>query len=107
MSNDNSFEEKTGDSLAHALGARSRARKRELRQASDLRTGPQILPRNDLLPNLSIESRLLADLRPTARRVRKSDPAHVARIRDTIAALGFCNPIHMSDVSTCETEHAA
>jgi DNA modification methylase len=49
--------------------------------------------RNDLLPRLELSSIRIADLRPSLRKVRKLDPAHVREVASSISALGFCVPL--------------
>lgn len=50
-------------------------------------------PRNDLAPELRLESRPIDSLRPAERHVRKSTPDHIARVKASIARLGFCAPV--------------
>lgn len=50
-------------------------------------------PRNDLIPELQVEMRSVSSLRPPKRRLRKVDPAQVARLRHSIGQFGFCEPI--------------
>src|SRR6202042_3167534 len=49
--------------------------------------------RNDILPRLELSYVAIADLRPSARKVRKLDPAHVREVASSISALGFCVPL--------------
>jgi DNA modification methylase len=49
--------------------------------------------RNDMLPRLELSYIPITDLRPSARKLRKLDPAHVREVASTIASLGFCVPI--------------
>src|SRR3984957_16478658 len=49
--------------------------------------------RNDMLPRLEISSVPLDELRPSARKLRKLDPAHVREIASSINLLGFCDPL--------------
>jgi DNA modification methylase len=49
--------------------------------------------RNDLLPDLELETRAVAELRPAARKVRKLDPDHVAELAAVISRLGFSVPL--------------
>jgi DNA modification methylase len=50
-------------------------------------------PRNDLLPNLVIEQRLLSNLKAPARRVRKYDLDDVVGLAQSIEQFGFTVPI--------------
>ncbi len=74
----------------------------QLRQKSRLRRGQQerlakasaARPRrNDILPRLELTYILIADLRPSPRKVRKLDPAHIREVASSISALGFCVPL--------------
>jgi DNA modification methylase len=49
--------------------------------------------RNDILPGLELSYIPIADLRPSPRKVRKLDPAHVREVASSISALGFCVPL--------------
>ena len=49
--------------------------------------------RNDILPRLELSYIRIADLRPSPRKVRKLDPAHVREVASSISALGFCVPL--------------
>jgi DNA modification methylase len=49
--------------------------------------------RNDVLPRLELSYIPIADLRPSLRKVRKLDPAHVREVASSISALGFCVPL--------------
>ncbi len=49
--------------------------------------------RNDILPGLELSNIPIADLRPSPRKVRKLDPAHVREVASSISALGFCVPL--------------
>jgi ParB-like nuclease family protein len=49
--------------------------------------------RNDILPRLELSDIRIADLRPSPRKVRKLDPAHVREVASSISALGFCVPL--------------
>jgi hypothetical protein len=49
--------------------------------------------RNDILPRLELSYIPIADLRPSRRKVRKLDPAHVLEVASSISALGFCVPL--------------
>ena len=49
--------------------------------------------RNDILPRLELSYIALADLRPSPRKVRTLDPAHVREVASSISVLGFCDPV--------------
>jgi ParB-like nuclease domain len=49
--------------------------------------------RNDMLPRLELSYIRLEELRPSARKLRKLDPAHVREVASSIDLLGFCDPI--------------
>jgi ParB-like nuclease domain len=51
------------------------------------------LRRNDTLPRLELSYPPLNELRPSARKLRKLDPAHVREVASSISLLGFCDPI--------------
>jgi hypothetical protein len=52
--------------------------------------------RNDLLPRLELSYVPLEELRPSARKLRKLDPAHVREVASSISLLGFCDPLLIS-----------
>ena len=49
--------------------------------------------RNDILPRLELSYVPLNELRPSARKLRKLDPAHVRDVASSISLLGFCEPL--------------
>jgi ParB-like nuclease family protein len=49
--------------------------------------------RNDILPRLELSYIPIDALRPSPRKLRKVDPAHVREVAASIGALGFCVPI--------------
>jgi ParB-like nuclease domain len=74
----------------------------QLREKSRLHRGQQerlakaktVRPqRNDILPRLELSDIRIDDLRPSPRKVRKLDPAHVREVAASISALGFCVPL--------------
>jgi hypothetical protein len=74
----------------------------QLREKSRLHRGQQerlakaktVRPqRNDILPRLELSDVRIDDLRPSPRKVRKLDPAHVREVAASISALGFCVPV--------------
>jgi ParB-like nuclease domain len=73
------------------LRRRSRHRRDQqerLGKASTARTR-----RNDVLPRLELSYIPIGDLRPSPRKLRKLDPAHVREVASSISALGFCVPL--------------
>jgi DNA modification methylase len=52
--------------------------------------------RNDTLPRLELSYVPLEELRPSARKLRKLDPAHVREVASSIGLLGFCDPLLIS-----------
>jgi len=83
------------NTLKQDLKVRSRRRRDSLSDQSKADRGRPAL-RNDLAPALRLETRAVASLTKATRRLRKSDAGHVVRIRNAIAALGFCAPIMIS-----------
>jgi len=76
--------------LTRQLRHRSRARRDSqewLARASIARR------RNDILPRLELTYMQLSELRPSSKKVRTLDPAHVREVAAPIAALGFCDPL--------------
>ena len=51
--------------------------------------------RNDILPRLELSYIPIDDLRPSPRKLRKLNPAHIREVAASIGALGFCVPILM------------
>ena len=49
--------------------------------------------RNDMLPRLELSYVPLEELRPSGRKLRKLDPAHVREVASSISLLGFCDPL--------------
>jgi len=84
---------KPAKKLTSAISAGSRARRRELKGAVALDAVKDIKRRNDILPSLQIEQRLLSRLYYPARKVREVTREHVAEIARSIASFGFVDPI--------------
>jgi ParB-like chromosome segregation protein Spo0J len=78
-------------SLANQLRAKSRNR-REAQERMALASAAQ-RRRNDILPRLELSYVPLNELRPTTRKLRKLDPAHVREVASSISLLGFCDPL--------------
>ena len=80
------------DGVTPTLKARARARRerqRALTEIGDHSSGR----RNDLSPALVVSYPEIDELHPASRRVRKSDPVQVARIRASIEKFGVCQPV--------------
>ena len=78
-------------SFTDQLHLKSRLRRHQHERLAEASTaGPH---RNDILPLLELSYIPIADLRPSSRKVRKLDPAHVREVASAIAALGFCVPL--------------
>ena len=78
------------DSLREGLKGKGRSR-REVRQTeAEKASRPR---RNDILPLLKIEPYAVGALKSHARKLRKSDPAHVREIANSISTLGFNVPL--------------
>ena len=78
-------------SLASQLRGKSRNR-REGQERMALASAAQ-RRRNDMLPRLELSYVPLEELRPSARKLRKLDPAHVREVASSISLLGFCDPL--------------
>jgi DNA modification methylase len=72
---------------------REKSRHRRDRQERLAKASTPRPRRNDILPRLELSDIPIADLRPSARKVRKLDPAHVREVASSISALGFCVPL--------------
>jgi DNA modification methylase len=78
-------------SLGDQLRRKSRSRREDQgRMAAAASARPR---RNDLLPRLELSYVPLEELRPSARKLRKLDPAHVREVASSISLLGFCDPL--------------
>ena len=88
--------ERTNSILLRALltdQLREKSRRRRDRQERLAKASTARPRRNDILPRLELSDIRIADLRPSARKVRKLDPAHVREVASSISALGFCVPL--------------
>jgi hypothetical protein len=77
--------------LGDQLRRKSRSR-REGQERMALASAAQ-RRRNDILPRLELSYVPLEELRPSARKLRRLDPAHVREVASSISLLGFCNPV--------------
>lgn len=81
------------DSLREQLKAKGRLRRKAVERQAEAQKGGSRSGRNDILPPLRIELYPVDGLKLHARRLRKSDPAHVREIANSIRALGFNVPV--------------
>src|SRR6202140_985328 len=80
------------DSLREGLKAKGRSRREAAARHADAEKGTRPR-RNDILPLLQIEAYPVDALKSHVRKLRKSDPAHVREIANSISALGFNVPL--------------
>jgi ParB-like chromosome segregation protein Spo0J len=78
-------------SLTSQLRRKSRQRRHQLERIAVASTARS--QRNDILPRLEVSYVALIDLRPSPRKVRTLDPAHVREVASSIRVLGFCDPV--------------
>lgn len=83
---------KPARNVTDKLSAQSRARRRELKGAVALEVMAYASRRNDLIPDMKLEVRPIASLRPPKRNVRARDPLHEAEIAGSISELGLAAP---------------
>jgi DNA modification methylase len=79
--------------LSRAVGAKSRTRRRALKNSTKLDAVAQAGRRNDILPKLKLEMRPIGSLRMSEHKVRSIDPDHVAEVAASFCRLGFAKPI--------------
>src|SRR6476661_9597041 len=80
------------DSLREGLKVKGRPRREAVARHAEAEKGSRPR-RNDILPSLKIESYPVDALKSHVRKLRKSDPAHVREIANSISALGFNVPL--------------
>src|SRR5271156_5687608 len=80
------------DSLREGLKAKGRSRRQAAARHTEAEkgSGPR---RNDILPSLQIEAFPVDALKSHMRKLRKSEPAHVREIANSINTLGFNVPL--------------
>ncbi len=78
--------------LSEQLKATNRRRRAELARIAQASIAPSPR-RNDPLPTLILSYVPLSELRPSKRKLRSLDPAHVREVASSISALGFCDPL--------------
>jgi len=77
------------------LGDQLRWKSRNRREGQERMAlvSPAQRQRNDMLPRLELSYVPLGELRPSARKLRKLDPAHVREVASSISLFGFCDPL--------------
>jgi ParB-like nuclease domain len=80
------------DSLREGLKAKGRSRREAAARHAEAEKGTRPR-RNDILPLLQIEAYPVDALKSHVRKLRKSDPAHVREIANSINTLGFNVPL--------------
>ncbi len=94
--------------LVDQLRRKSRGRREDQeRMAAASSARPR---RNDMLPRLELSYVPLEELRPSARKLRKLDPAHVREVASSISLLGFCDPLLIgrgNELVHCEVRYEA
>ena len=80
------------DSLREGLKSKGRSRRGAAARHVEAEKGSPVR-RNDILPSLQIERCTTGVLKPHVRKLRKSDPAHIREIANSISALGFNVPL--------------
>jgi hypothetical protein len=81
------------DSLREGLKTKGRSRREAAARHAEAEKGSRRSVRNDILPSLQIEPCPVGDLKSHVRKLRKSDPAHVREIANSISTLGFNVPL--------------
>lgn len=81
----------SASNLRSTLKTKARARRAQLADVAQA-TSAGVVPRNDLLPNLTLVDWPPDQLKLPARNVRKVGPAHRQEIVNSIKAFGFCHP---------------
>ena len=80
------------DSIREGLKSKGRAR-RESQAKKTAAANGTLVRRNDVLPTVQIVYCPIDSLRPHSRKLRKSDPAHIREVANSISALGFNVPL--------------
>jgi len=81
------------DSLREGLKTKGRSRRAASARHAEAEKGSRRPRRNDILPSLQIEPCPVDALKAHVRKLRKSDPAHVREIANSISTLGFNVPL--------------
>ena len=80
------------DSLREGLKVKGRSRRKAAARGAEAEKGTRPR-RNDILPSLRIEPYPVDALKSHVRKLRKSDPAHVREIANSVSTLGFNVPL--------------
>jgi len=80
------------DSLREGLKVKGRSRRKAAARGAEAEKGSRPR-RNDILPSLRIEPYPVDALKSHVRKLRKSDPAHVREIANSVSTLGFNVPL--------------
>src|SRR6476620_97473 len=80
------------DSLREGLKAKGRSRREAAARHAEAENGTRP-SRNDILPLLQIEAYPVDALKAHVRKLRKSDPAHIREIANSVSTLGFNVPL--------------
>src|SRR5258705_4537264 len=80
------------DSLREGLKVKGRSRREAAARGAEAEKGSRPR-RNDILPSLRIEPYPVDALKSHVRKLRKSDPAHVREIANSVSMLGFNGPL--------------
>ena len=80
------------DSLREGLKVKGRSRREAAARHAEAEKGSRPR-RNDILPSLQIEPYPVDALKSHVRKLRKSDPAHVREIANSVSTLGFNVPL--------------
>lgn len=79
--------------LRSELKRRDSSRRKGIRSEAEAQAKLHGQTRNDLLPRLELEIRLLVDLKSAHRRLRKANEGHILSVVASIKKLGVCRPI--------------
>jgi hypothetical protein len=75
------------------IAGRARSRRETQRGLSEIDAHPPSPRRNDLVPRLRMETRVLESLRPAPRSVRRRDAKQSAKLQASLGRFGLCRPI--------------
>src|SRR5258707_10700845 len=80
------------DSLREGLKVKGRSRREAAARSAEAEKGSR-RRRNDILPSLRIEPYPVDALKSHVRKLRKSDPAHIREVANSVSTLGFNVPL--------------
>jgi DNA modification methylase len=83
---------KRAQGIKASIGERVRRRHDTQRELCEIESYSRA-PRNDLTPSLRILTVPIDELRPAERRVRKTEPAQLAKVKASIGRFGICAPL--------------